>query len=172
MTAPKSSLCRFSARIEILGINPFVFVPERHLRTLLQAAGRDRGPIAVRLLLAGVQFRQNLLKSHGAWRLYLNTPMRKALGKDVGDRIQLQLQFDAAPPKEAANAALVQALRDSAVAKAAFQGLAPSRKKEIWRYLNALKSEEARARNVQKVVQWLLDPALPGAPAYLRTTAR
>lgn len=162
----------FRARIELLGINPFVFVPEKHLRALLQAAGRERGPIPLRVTLAGVQFRQNLVKSHGAWRLYLNTPMRTALGKDVGDRIAVQLVFDVRPRKEPPNPALSLALAQSAQAKTAFDALAPSRKKEIVRYLNRLESDAARARNIEKVLGWLLDPNVDDAPAYVRASSR
>ena len=45
----------------------------------------------------GKDFIQNLVKYSGKWRLYLNGPMRKAAGKDVGDIIDIKIDFDPKP---------------------------------------------------------------------------
>ncbi|HEX2730228.1 MAG TPA: YdeI/OmpD-associated family protein [Polyangiaceae bacterium] len=162
---------RFRAKIELIGINPFVYVPKVHLATLFASAGRDRGPIPLCIECGGRQFRQNLVRYQGAWRLYLNGPMRKAAGKDVGDQIQLSIAFDTEPPQVAMHPLLERALGRSAKARRAFDELSPSRQKEILRYLAALKSEVSVARNVEAVVLELT--AAPGrqTPAFMRSSA-
>jgi len=152
----------FRAIIELAGINPFVALPPRRLAALFEAAGKQRGPIPVRVVIGDATFRQNLIKYRGGWRLYLNTPMRAAAGKDVGDRVALDVEFDPEPRVEPMPVALRRALAKHAGAKAAFLELTPSRRKEIQRYLNSAKTEATVARNVAKVLAYLSGEAPPG----------
>ncbi len=75
----------FSAKILKIGINPYVLVPATVLKVLFEQAGKDKGPIPIKGTLNEKPFIQHLVKYSGKWRLYLNTPMRKAAGIDVGD---------------------------------------------------------------------------------------
>ena len=69
----------FSAKIYIISkINPVVDLPDDVLSAIFAQAGRSKGPIPVRGRLNGAEFIQTLIKYEGAWRLYLNGPMRKA----------------------------------------------------------------------------------------------
>ena len=45
-------------------------------------------------LTYGHEFTQTLIKWSGAWRLYLNTPMRKAAKKEVGDMADFEIAYD------------------------------------------------------------------------------
>jgi hypothetical protein len=161
----------FRATIELLGINPYVSLPAAQLKALFAAAGRETGAIPVLVEIEAVAFRQNLVKYRGAWRLYLNMPMRRAAGKDVGDRIRLAVDFDPAPRVEPMPRALRRALADNAAAQAAFGALPPSRKKEIQRYLNGAKSAATVARNVDKIIAYLCGKEAPGL-AVLTSRAR
>jgi hypothetical protein len=165
----------FRATIELLGINPYVSLPAVHLKALLAAAGQETGAIPVRIELEGVSFRQSLVKYQGAWRLYLNTAMRRVAGKDVGERVLVLVEFDPVPRKEPMPPALRRALARNAVAKTAFAALSPSRKKEIQRYLNGAKTTATLARNVGKVVAYLCGeepPALAVLSSRARKTSR
>lgn len=51
----------------------------------MKQAKTDKGKIRVALKIDGFPFTQILVKYSGHWRLYLNTPMRKAAKKEVGD---------------------------------------------------------------------------------------
>jgi len=106
----------------------------------------------------------------GEWRLYLNGPMRKIAGKDVGDRIALSVEFDPAPRQEPITPELGRALDRDAAAQQAFLALAPSRQKEILRYLNRLQTAATLQANVDKVLLFLRG----GAPrlAVLRPRPR
>lgn len=146
----------FSSTIEIIGINPYVFLPEKVLEALFKSAGRDKGPIPVKVKVDGHAFTQTLVKYRGHWRLYINGPMLKASGKDVGDSIKVHIEYNAAPPKVLMPAQLEEALDKNKKAKKAFEALPPSTQKEIMRYIGFLKSEESIKKNVEKAIAHLL----------------
>ena len=145
----------FSAKIQIIGVNPYVLLPTSLLKYIFQKAGKDKGAIPVKLKIGGENFIQNLVKYSGKWRLYLNGPMRKAAGKDVGDVIEVEIDFDAKPRTTPIHPKLKKALRENKQAKAAFEKLSPSRQKEILRYINFLKSEESVDKNIQRAITHL-----------------
>lgn len=63
----------FLATIEIIGINPFVFVPEEILKFIFEKAGKSKGPIPVKGTMNSIPYTQTLMKFRGEWRLYINT---------------------------------------------------------------------------------------------------
>jgi hypothetical protein len=164
----ESSLLSFHATIAIIGINPYVLVPPRHLQTLFAAAGRDRGPIPLKVRVGEKEFHQNLVKYQGAWRLYLNMPMRRAAGKDVGARVRVGVAFDPAPRIEPVPRKLVRALANDSKARTTFRALSPSRRKEICRYLNALKTAASLERNIESVLRHLRGDRPPKLRALMR----
>ena len=145
----------FSAKIQIIGVNPYVLLPAPLLKYIFQKAGKDKGAIPVQLKIAGKDFIQNLVKYSGKWRLYLNGPIRKAAGKDVGDRIEIQIDFDPNPRTTPIHPKLKIAFKENPIAKKAFEKLSPSRQKEILRYINFLRSEESVYKNVQRAIAHL-----------------
>jgi hypothetical protein len=146
----------FNAKIQIIGVNPYVLLPVPVLKEIFRQAGKEKGTIPVRGKLDGHPYIQTLVKYSGKWRLYLNTPMRKAAKKELGDRVQVSIEFDPVertipiPPK------LLNALEDNPKAKRVFEQLSPSRQKEIARYIANLKSEEAVTKNVSRAIRFLL----------------
>lgn len=145
----------FSAKIYIIGINPYVLLPSSVLKYIFQKAGKDKGAIPVQLKISDKDFIQNLVKYSGKWRLYLNTPMRKAAGKDVGDIIDVKIDFDPKPRTTPIHPKLKDAFKENNEAKQAFDRLSPSRQKEILRYINFLKSEESVDKNIQRAISHL-----------------
>jgi hypothetical protein len=158
----------FTAEVLIIGINPYVGVPEDVLSALFEQAGKSKGPIPVRGTLNGKRFLQTLVKYQGAWRLYLNTPMRQESGIDVGDDATVEIEFDPEPRIVPINPKLARGLSKNMEAKAAFEKLAPSRQKEILRYLNSMKTEESLTRNVEKVIQYLSGKRPRGLSTLMR----
>lgn len=142
----------FTSKIRIIGINPYVLVPPVILKDIFQKAGKDKGAVPVKLRIAGISFIQNLVKYRGKWRLYLNTPMRKASQKGVGDVIEIKIDFDPAARITPMHPKLKIALAKNKNAKNAFDGFSPSRQKEILRYLNNLKSNETIEKNVHRIL--------------------
>jgi hypothetical protein len=162
----------FLATIRLLGINPYVAVPARERKALFQAAGRETGPIPVRGRIDQTPFVQTFVKYQGEWRLYLNTPVRRAAGKDVGDRVRVELELDPVRRREPLPPALRRALAQHPAASSAFKALSASRRKEICRYINALKTEASRERNVHMVLQHLSGESSEKVAAFLRPRQR
>ena len=146
----------FRTKIEIIGINPFVFIPNDVLNYLFKKAGKNKGKIPVRIKIEGHEFEQTLVKYSGHWRLYLNTPMRKSAEKDVGQVTRIEIEFDPNERKIPFHPKFKKALKENEHAKRIFDSLTPSLQKEILRYLSFLKTEESLNRNVKKAVNFLM----------------
>jgi hypothetical protein len=146
---------KFSAITEIIGANPFVFLPERVLSAVLRKAGKDKGPIRVRGTINGDPYRQTLLRYKGAWRLYINGFMLKNSPKRIGEKIVIEIEFDPEDKKIEPHPKLVEALRKNKTASAAWVKLTPSRRWEIVRYIGSLKTEESIDRNIVRAIQHL-----------------
>lgn len=121
--------------------------------TLLKQADSEKGPIPVKGRANGAGFQTTIVKLRGKWRLYLNGEMRRQAGIDTGDKASVELAYDPKPP--AVDIAL--ALDKNRKAKIAFAKLTPSRQKEIFRYLNWLKTEETLDRNIKKLIEEKLE---------------
>lgn len=147
----------FNAKIEIIGINPFVYLPEEVLQAVLGQAQKDKGKIPVTITIEGHSFLQTLIKYSGHWRLYLNTPMRKAGGKDVGDTSRFTIAFDPKSRELNIHPKLAKALENNTEAKGKFDNLPSSRRLEIVKYISFLKTEESIDRNVTKAINFLLE---------------
>lgn len=155
---------KFTATIYKIGINPVVDPPEKVLIPIFLQAGKDKGPIPVCGKLNGAAFIQTLVKYRGAWRLYINGPMLKDSGLAVGDGARVEIEFDPNPREVPMREEFAKALKKEPDTKKHFLALAPSRQKEILKYLSFLKSDDAVRRNVEKVVAQLRG----GKPAVWR----
>lgn len=147
---------KFSAEIQIIGVNPFVFLPDTVLDSIFKEASKDKGKIPVKMKIDGHEFIQTLIKYSGHWRLYLNTPMRKTAKKEVGDTANFEIAFDPEERVIPMHPKLINALRDNPEAQRIFDSLRPSLQLEIVRYLSFLKTEESIDKNVLRAVNFLL----------------
>lgn len=146
----------FQATLDIIGINPFVFVPEPMLNDIFRNAGKDKGPIPVKGTINGKAYRQTLVRYLGHWRLYINTTMLKNSPQRIGERIEISIAYDPADRTIAPHPKLVKALAENPKAQAVFAGLPKSRQKEIIRYISALKTEASIDKNVNRAIDFLL----------------
>ena len=147
---------RFTALIEIIGINPFVYLPAEVLEGVFDQADRGKGKIPVKLKIDGYEFLQTLVKYKFHWRLYINIAMRTATGKDVGDTAIFEIAFDPEDRFVAMHPKFSAALESNEEAKKVFQGLRPTMQLEIARYFSFLKTDLSVDRNVIKAVNFLL----------------
>jgi hypothetical protein len=146
---------RFPVVIGKVGINPCVDVP-----AYVSAALGHTGCVAVRATLNGQPFRAGLVSlGGGRHRLFINGQMRKAAGVDVGDAVEVELDYDPRPRTRPVPSQLVTALKDGPTARAAWDALTPSRRNEMPDYLNSLKQPNSIQRNVDKILATVLRPA-------------
>ncbi len=146
---------RFEADLEIVGINPFVSVPEPILEAIFAAAGKRAGPIPIAGTVNGAPYQQSLMRHQGAWRLYVNTAMLKNSPRRIGERLALTVAHDPVGRAASASPEFDRALAAHPQAKAVFEGLRPSRQREIVRYIASLKSPATRERNVARAIAFL-----------------
>lgn len=149
---------RFTAEMLIRDGNPYVPVSaaqaarlrpgRRAIPVLVTVNGKPDPPWRINLMPAG----------DGRFYLYLHGVVRKASDTAVGDRVRLTVAFDQAyrnGPMHAMPPWFKAALAKDKVAKANWDRLTPSRQKEVVRYLAWLKTDEARQRNLDKVLRVL-----------------
>ena len=145
----------FTAKINIIGVNPYVDVPEKILKLLQNEAKSQTKPVPVKGTVNGKPFIQTIVKYAGKWRLYLNGPMREATKTGVGDTVTVGLAYDPASRMPPVPAQLKQAFEKNPRAKETFDSLSASRKKEILRYLGFLKTEGKLTKNIDKIIRRL-----------------
>jgi hypothetical protein len=150
---------RFFAEMKIVEGNPYVLVSATRARRL-KPGFRKPLPVLVRIDGKPARpWRINMMPiGDGSFRLYLHGIVRKASGTKVGDRVRVDVIFDASyrgGPMHPMPAWFRVPLSKNKRAKRAWDALIPSRKKEILRYLSWLKSKEARERNVTRALSVL-----------------
>jgi len=146
---------RFKAVIEIIGINPYVSVPDKILKQIFRQAGKEKGHIPIHGTVNRKPYRQTLVKYKGSWRLYINTTMLRHSPKHVGKTIEITVAFDTASRTIRPHPAWTTALTKNKEAKKVFDQLPPSRQKEIVRYISFLKTEESIIKNVKRAIDFL-----------------
>lgn len=145
----------FRAELHIVGINPFVFVPQDALEAIFERAAKSNGPIPIRGRVNGQPFTQTLVRFRGAWRLYVNTTMLPASPKRIGESLDLFVEFDPSDRRVAPHPDLVAALDDDDEAQHVFDSLTASSREEIVRYISRLKTDESIRRNVRRAIDFL-----------------
>lgn len=149
-------MSKFTAELQIIGINPFVFVPPAVLAAIFKAAGREKGAIPVAGTINGVPYQQTLVRYRGEWRLYINTTMLKNSPKRIGEVIEVTIAIDTSDRRIQPHATLVKSLKANPEARKVFETLRPSQQQEIIRYIDKLKTPESVDRNVVRAIAFLL----------------
>ncbi|HUP13780.1 MAG TPA: DUF1905 domain-containing protein, partial [Niastella sp.] len=116
-------MSKFKAEIQIIGINPYVSVPEKILKDIFKQADKVKGPIPVTGAVNNIPYRQTLVKYKGEWRLYINTTMLKDSPKHIGKIINISIKHDAEPRIIEPPQKFVKVLKANKKAKAVFDGL-------------------------------------------------
>jgi uncharacterized protein YdeI (YjbR/CyaY-like superfamily) len=81
--------------------------------------------------------------------------MLKGSGAEVGDKVTFNIEQTTATRKDETMPADLRRTLVSAKLISTFEQLTPSRQKEILRYLNYLKTPQAKKRNIDKVLSFL-----------------
>jgi len=150
---------RFSATLAIHGINPYVPVDAEQAERLKQG-WRKPMPVAVRINGAPREaWRINMMpRGDGGYYLYLHGEVRKAAGVEVGDKVEVEVAFDEgyhAGPADPVPKAFEDGLQADPRAHAHWTALTPSLQKEVLRRFSSVKSEAAKARNIEAALQVL-----------------
>ena len=100
-------------------------------------------------------FRTTTMPYGGVDYVGLNRKVRKGASVNPGDRISVELERDTEPREVDVPPELAQALVGDAAAKAAFDRLSYTHRKEYARWTSEAKREETRERRLAKAVEML-----------------
>jgi hypothetical protein len=145
----------FKAKNEIIGINPFVFVPGNILKSIFEQAGKEKGHIPIKGHINDNPYKQTLVRYSGEWRLYVNTTMLKNSPKRIGEIVTLTISFDPESRAIEMPSDFAKALKANPEANLVFEQLTTSRKQEIVRYLARLKTKESLDKNILRAINFL-----------------
>jgi hypothetical protein len=147
---PQQVAYTFKATIYKTGINFAVDVPVG----ITSALKVGKGYIRVKGTVNKFAFTKSLVPvKNGPYRLFVNMVTLKGAMASVGDTAIFVLAQDTSDPEKEhpVPQRLIDGLQQHGLL-ADFEALAPSRRKEIVRYLNNIKTPEVFEKNIQKVI--------------------
>jgi Bacteriocin-protection, YdeI or OmpD-Associated/Domain of unknown function (DUF1905) len=146
---------RFTAVIHEGPRNPYVEVPAEVSEAFAPLARAGR--ITVEGLLGDTSLRATLVPvAGGGHRLYINGGMRAAAGVGVGDTVTLDLNAHA--PEELSVPDDLAAGLEAAGARAAFDALPPSHRRELQRWIDDARTPATRAKRIAGAAEHVLTP--------------
>ena len=118
------------------------------------ALGQGKKP-PVKVTLNGYTYRTTVAVMGGVFMLSLSAENREAAGVKAGDTVEVTLELDTEPRTVAVPDDLAAALAAKPGARAAFDAVAPSLRKEYVRQVESAKAEETRKRRIAGIVEKL-----------------
>jgi Bacteriocin-protection, YdeI or OmpD-Associated/Domain of unknown function (DUF1905) len=100
-------------------------------------------------------WRTSVARMGGEFLVGLNREVRQGAGVEAGHEVDVTLELDSAPRKVEVPEALATALAADPPAKAAFEGMAFTHRKEYARWVAEAKREETRQRRVQQALDMI-----------------
>ena len=102
-------------------------------------------------------WRTTVTRMRGEFLVGLNRAVRQEAGVDAGDTVEVEIELDTAPREVVVPDALAKALARDHSARAAFDALAYTHRKEYARWIAEAKRDETRERRVAKALSMLRD---------------
>jgi len=129
-------------------------VPEE----VVEALGGDKRP-AVTIAINGHSWKSRVAIMRGRYLLGLSNANRRAAGVGIGDEVEVEVELDTEPRVVVEPADFAQALDTDAVARAAYDRLSYSRKRELVLAIERAKKPETRAKRIETALAALVEPA-------------
>ena len=99
----------------------------------------------------------------GRYRMQFNAVLRKAARADVGDVVRIELSPDSESREFAVPADLQAALNRHPKASKAFENAPAGLRRQILKWMDSAKSERARMRRIEIVIDRMVERAILGA---------
>jgi len=115
-----------------------------------------RGRVAVKGTINGFPFRTNILPMDGRHLLTFNKQLQAGAKAKAGDMVSVVLERDTEERIVEPPAELAKAFRKSKEAKALWDKLAYTHRKEFAQWISGAKQEETRERRAEKAVSMIL----------------
>ena len=119
------------------------------------AVGEGAKRFPVRATINDHTWRTTVTRRRGEFLVGLSRAVREQAGVEAGDTVAVELELDTAPREVEVPQALANALADDSQARAAFDRLAYTHRKEYARWIDEAKREETRQRRVTQALEML-----------------
>src|SRR5262249_6777351 len=107
-------------------------------------------------------YRSSLMKYSGVFHMGVHKATLAKAAARGGDRVEVAIEIDDQPlPTDTVPADLARAVARTAKAKAAWDKLSPSHKRENVKLVTQPKKPETRAGRIDKIVRSLVKPTTP-----------
>ena len=142
---------RFKTRLQPRGPAAAVVLDDAQVAEV--GEGARRFPVVA--TVNGYTWRTSVARMGGEFLLGLNQEVRRAAGVAAGDEVDVSVELDAAPREVEVPGALAAALAADPQARASFERMAFTHRKEYARWVAEAKREETRQRRVQQAVEMI-----------------
>ena len=115
--------------------------------------GAKRFPVAA--TIGDYTWRTTVTRMGGEFLLGMSKAVRQGAGAEAGDTVEVLVELDTAPREVEVPEALAAALAGDPVAKAAYDGMAYTHRKEYARWIAEAKKEDTRDRRVAQALEML-----------------
>ncbi|GAA2778183.1 YdeI/OmpD-associated family protein [Streptomyces showdoensis] len=115
--------------------------------------GGARPPVTI--TVNGHSWKSRVAILRGRHLLGLSIANRRAAGVEIGEEVEVELELDTEPRVVAEPPDFARALDDDPLARAAYDDLTQSRKREHVRAVESAKKPETRRRRIEKVIATL-----------------
>ncbi len=142
---------KFRATVELGGKTATgIEVPEDVVAAL---GSGSRPPVTV--TIGGHSYRTTVARMAGRFLIPLSAENRTAAGVAAGDQVDVDIELDAGPREVEVPADLAAALAHDQAARANFDGMSYTHRKEWVRWIEEAKKAETRATRLAKTVESL-----------------
>jgi hypothetical protein len=141
---------KIKTKIVQTGNNTGIEVTEQQLEIL----GGGKKPL-VTVTLNNYTYRSAVGKMGNKFMISLSAENRKNANVKGGDTLEITVELDNVPRTVEIPIDLQTAFAKNKTAKANFENLAPSKKKEMVRSINDAKTEETKIRRIEKALETL-----------------
>jgi Bacteriocin-protection, YdeI or OmpD-Associated/Domain of unknown function (DUF1905) len=115
--------------------------------------GAKRFPVVA--TVNGYTWRTSVVRMRGEFLLGLSKEVRQGAGAEAGDEVDVTVELDAAPREVEVPEALAAALADDPEARASFDRMAFTHRKEYARWIADAKQEQTRQRRVAQALDMI-----------------
>jgi len=142
---------RFTATLVPRGQAAAIVLDDEQVATV--GEGARRFPVVARV--NDHTWRTTVAPMRGEFLVGLSRAVRREAGAEAGDTVTVELELDTAPREVEVPEALANALAGDSEARAAYDRLAYTHRKEFARWVDEAKREETRRRRVTQALELL-----------------
>jgi Bacteriocin-protection, YdeI or OmpD-Associated/Domain of unknown function (DUF1905) len=147
----RMGVIRFTAQLQSRGPAAAVVLDDAQVAAV--GEGARRFPVVA--TVNGYTWRTSVARMGGEFLLGLNQEVRQGAGVQAGDKVEVTVELDAAPREVEVPEALAAVLAADPQAKAAFDRMAFTHRKEYARWVAEAKQEQTRQRRVQQALEMI-----------------